>query len=67
MNTFSGISNTGPRQPLVTVAAVSQQLSVSERTVRRLAANGVLRGVRVGRQLRFDPNTVAEFVERGGA
>jgi excisionase family DNA binding protein len=49
----SRASRAAPLQPLLTVADVAAALNVSVRTVRRLAASGALRTIRIGRAVRF--------------
>ncbi len=52
-----------PSERLLTTAEVADRLQVSLRTVRRLAAVGTLRPVRIGRSVRFHPRDVRD-VER---
>lgn len=48
--------------PLLTPSQVAELLSVSSRTVTRLAANGELPGLRIGGQWRFREQTVRAWV-----
>jgi excisionase family DNA binding protein len=50
--------------PLLDIAEVRYRLNVSEKTVRRLVADGELVAVRVGALVRFDPLDVARFLTR---
>jgi excisionase family DNA binding protein len=49
-------------RPLLSPTEVAELLAVSPCTVKRLAAAGELRAVRVGRQLRFPADTVEALV-----
>lgn len=49
------MTTTVPGRQLLTVAEAAQRLRVSEKSVRRLLASGLLPGLRVGRQIRIDP------------
>ena len=42
-------------------------LDVSLQRLYALAREGRIPSVRIGRQLRFDPNTIAAFINAGGA
>lgn len=48
---------------LLDLRAVAARLMVSPRTVRRFAASGELRYLRVGRLLRFTEGDVSAFIE----
>lgn len=48
-------------RPLLSVTATAEWLGVSEKTVRRLIASGVLPALRVGGQLRIDPNELDAY------
>jgi len=47
-----------------TTAQVAALLAVNPETVRRLAARGQLRFVRVGAELRFSESAVREYLDR---
>jgi excisionase family DNA binding protein len=49
--------------PLLTPEAVAEILDVSIRTLRRHAASGALRPVRIGRLVRYRPADVLRFIE----
>ena len=49
---------------LLTAAEVSKALRVSVDTIYRLAREGQLPGVWIGRLVRFRPNQVAEFMDQ---
>jgi excisionase family DNA binding protein len=55
-----------PKQvaPLAKPGEIAQLLSVSEKTVRRLAASGVLPAYRVGSSFRFDRSEVIASTRR---
>jgi excisionase family DNA binding protein len=56
-----------PLPRLLKPSEVAKVLAISERSVRRLAEQGALPGIRLGsRSLRFEPEAVAQFVSRGG-
>jgi excisionase family DNA binding protein len=48
----------------LTVAQVAAVMQCAEKTVRKLAARGKLRGYRVGREWRFEPSEVQAFRQR---
>ncbi len=50
-----------PRR-LLSLAETSERLSVSVSTVRRLVSSGLLPAVRVGHQLRVDPDELERYV-----
>lgn len=50
---------------LITPAQVAEQLGTPVRFVRRLIAERRIEFIKVGRYVRFDPTTVAQFVEAG--
>ena len=52
---------------LLTREQVAARLQCSMTTVRRLTLTGKLRYVQVGRELRFRPEWVESFIERGGS
>jgi len=47
---------------MFSVREVAELLSVSPETIRRLAAEGELVAIRVGGQLRFEPEAVSSFI-----
>ena len=49
------------RQPLLTVRQVAEHFQVSERTVRRLIAEGRLGVVRIGRSVRIRPDALDDL------
>ncbi len=52
------------RRLLYTVPDAAWQLSVSERTMRRLVADGDVEAVRLGRRLLVPHDALVEYVER---
>jgi excisionase family DNA binding protein len=52
----------GNKTPMLSVAAIAAQLSISEKTVRRAIANGELTFHRVRRQIRCTPAQVQAFI-----
>jgi excisionase family DNA binding protein len=53
------------RPKLLTLKQVADQLSVNERHVRRLVAERRIPFVKWGHLLRFDPDEIAEWLDRG--
>ena len=53
------------RSPLLTVNDVARLLVVSRDSVYRLIRDGHLRPVRVGKRLRFRPEDIERYLERG--
>ncbi len=51
-------------EPHYTTAQVAKLLAVNPDTVRRLAARGELRFVRVGAELRFSESAIREYLDR---
>ena len=51
---------------LLTLREVADYLHVHPGTVYRLVKKGQLRGLRVGRDLRFQMRTLEEFIVKGG-
>jgi excisionase family DNA binding protein len=49
-------------RPLLNVRSVADRLSVSEKTVRRLIESGRLPAVRVGGQVRIDPDELEAWL-----
>jgi excisionase family DNA binding protein len=49
---------------LLTVREVSLQLSCSEKTVRRLVAEGRLEALKIRNCLRIDPGSVEKYIKR---
>ena len=64
--TTDAIMSSLPRV-LVTRAEAARMLSVSERMVWRLTAEGVLPAVRIGRCVRYRPSDIACWAERAAA
>ena len=56
-----------PERPLLTVNDVALALVVSRDSVYRLIRNGELTPVRVGTRLRFQPDDLRDYLERGRA
>jgi excisionase family DNA binding protein len=52
---------------LMEPATVAERLGVSDRTIRRLVDQGLLPAVKVGKQLRFEPERVEDWIRQGGA
>jgi excisionase family DNA binding protein len=57
----------GMRTRLLTLREVAKYLNVHPVTVYRLVKNGELRGLRVGRDFRFEIKVLEDFVGRGGS
>jgi excisionase family DNA binding protein len=53
-----------PGEPLLTFVEAKDYLKVSERTLARLTASGDLAVVRVGAQLRYPVNALADYCNR---
>ena len=51
---------------LLKAKEVSEQWGISEERVFALAREGILPSVRLGRQVRFSPKALEEFIESGG-
>lgn len=51
---------------LITAEQVARIMNVSVHRVYRLVRLGLLPGVRLGRQVRFDEDALREFIESGG-
>jgi excisionase family DNA binding protein len=51
-------------EPHYTTAQVAKLLAVNPETVRRLAARGDVRFVRVGAELRFPESAIREYLDR---
>ena len=49
---------------LLNVKQVQDTLGVSERTVFRLIKSGELHGFKVGREWRFEPSDIDDYIER---
>ncbi len=56
----SGSSEGVPR--LLTLAEVARLLRINERTIRRMVGNRRMPCVRLGRQLRFDPQALSRWL-----
>ena len=52
-------------RPLLTVNDFARQLAISRDSVYRLINSGALTTVRVGERLRFRPEQIEEYLERG--
>lgn len=48
---------------LITTQDVAERWSIPERTVRYHAANGEIPAVRIGRQWRFDPDELEDYLD----
>ena len=58
-------SDIGPTAPLLlTAEGAAEALAVPEATVRNLHREKKLRGIFVGRHLRFSPATLSAFIEK---
>jgi excisionase family DNA binding protein len=55
------------RTRLLTLREVATYLHVHPGTVYRLVKNGELRGLRVGRDFRFDIKVLEDFIVKGGS
>jgi excisionase family DNA binding protein len=51
---------------LLTVPEVASILSVPEHAVYRMAREGILPVIRLGRLVRFDPDGLRKWIEQGG-
>ncbi len=51
-------TNRPPAGRLVTLGTAADELSVSVRTLRRRIADGTVRGYRIGRLIRVDPDEI---------
>lgn len=61
-------ADTDTHAPLATAEWVARRLGVRVHRVYALAREGTLPCVRIGsRQLRFSPEAIEEFIERGGS
>jgi len=49
-------------RPLLPISDTADWLGVSRQTVRRLVASGLLPVVRVGGQLRFEPDAIEAYI-----
>ena len=52
---------------MLTLREVSDYLNVNPATVRRLVRSGQLRAIKVGRDMRFEPRVVNQWVAAGGS
>jgi excisionase family DNA binding protein len=57
--------NVSPLEPLLTINAACGVLQVSRNTLYRLVERGELHPSRVGERLRFRPDDVRDYLERG--
>ena len=53
-------------EPLLTIEQVAQILSVNHARAAELVRRGILPSVRLGRQLRVDPQHLRQFIDSGG-
>lgn len=53
-------------QPLLTMACVALRLGITEARGYELARENILPVVRLGRQIRIDPDALNEFIKNGG-
>lgn len=60
------VSGRAPRSALLTVPEVSEHLKISEARVRELGRLGLLPIVRLGRQVRIDPERLDAWIAEGG-
>ena len=65
MNGLSAMASPDPTLRLLTVGEAARQLSLSERTVRRMIAGGDLPAVRLGRAVRIRQEDVFYLVRSG--
>lgn len=56
-----------PPDRLLTAGHVAERLSVCESTVYRMAIEGTLPAVRIGRLVRFSDSAVSAFIKRAGS
>lgn len=52
---------------LLTAAPLAKAVNVSTSRIYQLARDGLIPCVRIGRQVRFHPGTVAEWIAQGGS
>ena len=52
--------------PMLTADQVAEILAVSKARVYELARQGILPQVRLGREIRFNPERLAEWIKGGG-
>lgn len=50
------------KQPLLTLPEAAQRLAVSERKLRDMVAKGYLPKVKIGIEVRFDPEDVEAYI-----
>ena len=60
-------AHTQQPQSLWNVAQVAELLDLSEHRVYQLAKLGTIPSIRVGRTLRFDPDTISTWLRGGGS
>lgn len=51
-------------QPLLTVEEVARRLNATPHTVNRLIRDGLLEGIKVGREWRVDPAEFEDYIRR---
>jgi len=54
------------RRKLMRISEIAKLLDCRNERVARLIREGVLPAVRLGRQIRIDPNSLERFIETGG-
>jgi excisionase family DNA binding protein len=55
------------KRKLLTLPEAAEILDLSYAGTARLARKGILQIVKIGRQVRVDPNQLDTFIEQGGA
>jgi excisionase family DNA binding protein len=55
------------REHLRSINELAKYLGITRSTIYRLVETGELKAVRVGQRMRFRPEDVAEYLERGAA
>ena len=60
-----GYNEASSLEPLLTINGACDLLSISRNTLYRLVDRGELRPTRVGERLRFQPDDVRAYLERG--
>ena len=53
------------KETMLSIKDVAKTLSISENTVRRWIAEGKIKGLKFGRQWRFRPSDMAQWLEHG--
>lgn len=65
MRRITGMTETTQRRPLLDVTGAADYLTTSTHFVRRLVRERRVAFVKVGRHVRFDPDDLDAFIERG--